>query len=295
MPKRFNISVGGGEAPPPGEVALIEDTFAGLTVQNPISLADLRTALASPTLGENLTMRNRIQVSNIGGQYGKALTITLPNSDSGVVYQPLLPESFEEGYVEYDFRYRAGFGWGGGGKMPGLAGKCPEIGGNPPSGNNPSRYGWGGRNMWLKDSFGGNPVSGIEWLGYFYWPTQTFPNSYGANLHTNVSLGTQGGVSDGAWHHGKNYYKMNDTNVSNTAVDPLTLVQGTDYQANGIWRIYVDGAGSPQHESTNNVFRLYQSGKITHMQFSCFYGGDSTWADGGGLIDIANLRVVKIA
>lgn len=272
------------------QVPIIEGTFAGLTVQNPISLADLRTAIAAPSMSDNTTMRNRIQVSNIGGAYGKALSITLPNDDNGVVLQPTLPESFDEGFIEFDIRWRAGFGWGGGGKILGLGGTDGTISA-PPSGGNPDPHGWGGRSMWLKDAFGGNIANAIEFIDYKYWPGQA-AGSFGVNMHTGVNLGPQGGTSDGVWRRVKKHYCMNTCYVTDTGTDPATLVQGTHYLNDGFWKTYIDG--SLVGDNTNQVLRFYQQARCTHLSFAFFSGGDATWADGGGIIDVANMRVVKI-
>lgn len=271
------------------EVAVLENSFAGLTLGSTISQADLVTALGG-SVPDNATMRGRIAVTDFGAPYGRGLAITLPDSADGVVYQPALSTPFDEGYVEYDARWRSPFPWGKGGKMPGLAGKDDQIA-NPPSGSSPSPHGWGGRSMWLEDASGGQVPNAVEWVGYKYWPGQTTGTS-GSNLSTGVNLGAQGGTSDGTWRRFRKYYRMNASTVTDTTIDPATLVQGTHYQNDGLWEEWVDGTRVGNF--TNQVLRYYEPAKCTHLQFSFFYGGDATWSGGGGTIDIARLRIVKV-
>lgn len=264
------------------EVEVVADTLAGLPTGG-ISLASLRTALAAPTLGDNSTMRSRVSITDVGGTYGKALTITLPDSDEGVVFQPPLPEAFVEGYIEYDLRWRTGFPFGKGGKLPGLGGFRSPLGA-PPSGGNPSPYGWAGRPMWLGDSWGGTNGIGTELIAYPYLPWLA-AGSFGKNRLTGYSIGAEQGISNGAWRRIRVYYKMN-------SVTSEGLAKAED-TGDGLHDLSVDGTSI--FNKTNEVWRFYSNVKISHWSFAVFYGGDETWSGGGGIIDIANLRVVKVA
>lgn len=268
----------GEGGPPATEEDIVSGTLAGLPT-GAMSLASVRTMFANPTMTDNATMRGRMSITDVGGSIGKALTVTLPDSDEGIVWQPALPQSFTKGYIEYDLRFRTGFPFGGGGKLPGLGGfRSPLTA--PPSGGNSSPNGWAGRNMWLRDAFGATNGVGTELIGYPYFPWQT-PGSFGQNRLTGHSLGAELGTSNGAWRKVRIITHMNAVSVEGSTSPP------TD----GVHEIRVDG--TPIYTKTNEVWRYYTNVTISHWSFAIFYGGDETWSGGGGMIDIANLRVVK--
>jgi len=116
--------------------------------------------------------------------------------------------------------------------------------------------------MWINpDSY--DYVSGTnEWIGYVYDPLQpTGPYEYGQNRRTRMAF-----AMDGGWVHVKQYHKMN-----------TVITDGKSWSANGIHRMYWNG--NLVYEKTDQVYRKYAAGRITHWAVDLLYGGaTSDWA-----------------
>jgi len=290
-----------GPIPPPDpvtEVVILENSEDGLPT-GALSNANMRTYLDAPTMNVPSEQLSKLSCTNVGGSYGKVITIALPASSSGIVLQPKLSESFDEGYIEFDYRVRSGGGTGKGGKFPGLGG-CAGSLGAPPSGGNHNPRGWCGRCMELGDSVGGQVSGQLEWIGYKYWPGGGA--AFGIELRTGVGVNPESGTADGDWHHNKTYYRMNHSTVTNMATDPATLVSGTHYSGvGGYFSVELDNPVSPQYEqgdrddpsSVGPVLRYYEPAKITNHSYARFQGGNDTWGQ-VQTTDIANYRIVKV-
>lgn len=243
------------------QLVLLNENYDALPVSNPITIENFRSTLDWTGGGSGTVARtsivavagrgNVVQQQFHAGQFGTA---------DGIALSAPLTQSLDEAYIRYDVRFvGSNFDWQWGGKIPGLAGVLPGQGA-PPSGGVPSPYGWGCRGMWITpDSYPGSSSSPNEWIGYMYDPTQSAGN-YGQNRHTHQSF-----VAD-QWHTITQYYKMN-----------TIATEGSSGNPNGIHRMWFDG--NLVFENTTQVYRIYQNANITHIQWSLFYGGNtSDWA-----------------
>lgn len=305
--RKKKVILGGGT--PPVEDFVLNNDFETFTLANPMTVANYRTMVGHPTITPVLTY---LSVQDTGSPHGKVVTWTSPantvgtNQNGGIGATSNLPEFFDHGYIEFYIRFRSGFEWSLGGKIPGLGGFTPGAPiASSPSGGNPHWFGWGGRMMW-------HPNGGLG--GYMYMPWLSY-NTFGTSRSSSIDFTSlPGGThSDGQWFKIRHEYKMNtvvndklaaDAAIWNAADAAGTLataqesvVQGTDYLADGIHRIYVNDALG--YEKTNEVFQYYPNptGGIKVIQWSQFRGGQgSTWASSTtGYCDIANIKVVKIA
>jgi hypothetical protein len=263
------------------------------TVASPISNADMWTGVGG-TVGNNVSTFKDASIVNVGAPHNKVINhFNLGGSfiDSSPSYGmsmwvPLL-QSVDEAAIEYDLRWltpdpvTASNPWGWGGKLPGLCGIAPGHG-NPPSGGSPSVYGWSGRGMWITPAAGfgsESPRTPVEWISYLYDPLMP-GGSFGQNRRTGVGWAGVGGVPVGTWVNLKQYYKMN-----------TVTTDGSSWAADGIHRMYWNGA--LVYEKTNQVFREYTAGRITHLAYDVYFGGGTaSWAPTGDVnTQIDNLRI----
>lgn len=251
-----------------------------------ISLANLRTLTKNPLLPENTAQRGRLSITDIGGDYGKALTIQLiatkTGQNGGVTWVSKLPVSFEAGHIEFDVRFRNGFEWGLGGKILGLGGKTDDIS-TTPDGGIPSPYGWSGRFMWRRTGGGGGSLpNNAEPVGYLYRPLDE-AGSFGVDRHTLFPMPGNATTSDGTWVRFKQVYGMNSVAVEGSSTPP----------ADGINEIWINNVR--YYNKTDEIWRLYSPANIGYFLLSSFWGGStSAWAGTtDGYIDVANLKVMK--
>jgi hypothetical protein len=247
-------------------LTLLNTTYDGYTTANPISNADMWNAVGG-TVGNNTSTFDEASIVAVAGR-GKVINHHftageyIDTGDGMSMWVPL-SQSVDEATMSYDMRWLSGSSYGWGGKLPGLCGIAPGHG-NPPSGGSPSIYGWSARSMWLAPTAGGNR-SPAEWIGYVYDPLQA-GGSYGQNRHTSVGFGGAGGIPDGTWVNVKQYHRMNDVSVD-----------GSSWSANGIHRMWFDGV--LVYEKLNQVYREYTAGRVTHIDYSVYYGGGTVdWA-----------------
>lgn len=271
---------------------MVDQMFDDLTVADPMLLADLKKAVGNPAAG-NATMTPLQLRADDGSGHGKTITWTSqPNTKSGgFTYYPQLPTPVDKAKVSYWVRFRGSAGnqwiYSKGGKLPGLGGCIAPLN-KPPTGGNPSVYGWSSRTMWLGDSVGGARANNDHALAYLYDPTQVAPN-YGQNrlAYLNgspVGFGGSGGRADGGWHHIEQVHHMN-TVVTDGDPNP---------PADGLHEFYFDG--QLVYQNTTQVYRLYTAARITNLCFDMFRGGpDDTWgAPEMGYIDIDSLQVMVL-
>ena len=268
---------------------LLNTTYDGYAVAAPISNANMWNAIGSNTGGTGtfvdasvVAVAGRGNVINHHFRQGEYIS----NGGGLSLWSPL-SQSVDEATISYDMRWlssgtvTATNPWGWGGKLPGLCGIVPGQG-NPPAGNSPSQYGWSGRAMWISPlaGFGSqNPRSPVEWIGYVYDPLQAAGAS-GQNRRTGVGWAGTGGVAIGDWVNVRQHYKMNDVQTD-----------GVTWSANGIHEMYWNDV--LVYRKTNQVFRKYTAGRITHMDYSVFFGGGTVdWAPSGNCdIQFDNLLI----
>lgn len=159
-------------------------------------------------------------------------------------WQIHLDQSFEELFVSYRFRFREGFDFVKGGKLPGLAGGRGNTGGHPvPNG----RDGWSARGMWRRQG---------DLVQYVWHPDQ--PEPHGEDFPYATPF--QRSVTPGRWHHVEHRIVMNDPG-----------------EHDGVIQAWFDC--SPALDVRDLRFRDVGTLAIDHFQFATFFGGgDATWA-----------------
>lgn len=176
-----------------------------------------------------------LRVTYPAGEYGPA--------DGGVQFIVPLGDSYEELYLSYRIRFRAGFDFAKGGKLPGL------VGGSAPTGCVVDETGFSARMMWRT---GGLAVQ------YLYFPDKI--ESCGDDYEYQVAE-MDARFTPGKWH-----------------VVLHRIVMNTPGQPNGVMQAWFDGALALDHHSF--VWRKAGAGwAIDALYFSTFFGGsDATWA-----------------
>ncbi len=281
-----------------GGTILLNTDWEFATVASPISNANMWQGIGG-NVGNNTSTFEDASIVNVGGAHGKVINhfnaagafIDSAN-DYGMSMWIPLAQSVDEATISYDIRWLtpdpvtssstvASNPWGKGGKLPGLCGIAPGQG-NPPSGGTSKQYGWSCRGMWITPAAGYSaegPRLPVEWIGYMYDPLQP-TSAFGQNRRTGVGWEGTSGVPVGTWANLKQYYKMN-----------TVTTDGVTWSANGIHRMYLDGV--LVYEKTNQVFRKYTAGRITHLAYDVYYGGGAVdWAPTGDVnTQIDNLLI----
>ena len=158
-----------------------------------------------------------------------------------------LPESYDELYIRYDMKFRDGFEFVKGGKLPGLCGS--DLNNTPTSGCNtgggiPTGYdGWSARGMWRENG-------ALE--NYLYHSGQS--SHYGDDRLWNIDAETD------RWYTVQHRVVMNS--IGN---------------ADGIVQAWVDG--TMVLDANDIEYRKIESIGINLFYFSTFFGGnDPSWA-----------------
>ena len=198
------------------------------------------------------------------GQNGTSLAVSYPadqhgTKGTGAQWILKLGGEYEEATLRYRIKFKEGFDFVRGGKLPGLAGGTTPTGSSPSDGVN----GWTGRLMW-RTKFDG--VSGQ-------------PAQLTSNAISYAKYATSGFAGDGK-QEDKRYFTEED--------DSLTVWQSgvwyeiTQYvkmntpgEADGIIRVSVDGR--QVFNQTDALIRRDASLKIDSMYFSTFFGGNEDW------------------
>lgn len=278
---------------------IISEDWSSLSLGQ-MTFANVQTAFHDTTFGSNSNY-GAMSIVDTGSPRYRAMRHHLPGSYytgdggvTGVSYQPHLSRVVDYAEMSYWIRFTSTTPWGGGGKFPGLGGNNSKIGW-PPAGGAPSPYGFTARPMWrAQPGFGGGVTGKIELVAYLYTPYLS-SGQYGIDRHTGVVLGDTGGNSDGTWRHVKQVVRMNTSYVTDNNIDPATLVQGTDYLADGLHEVWVDDVRVWQ--KTDEVWRFYNDVHITRMHWSVFRGGNTTDWNGSapGDVDISSLNVSELS
>lgn len=310
MVRKKKVVIGSGAGAVEPGVDLVNNDFESFTIADPITLGDYRAMVGNSSISP---VRTYLSVQDTGAPFGKAVTWHSPantvgtNENGGIGAQSNLSQTFNDGYIEFWIRFRQGWEWSLGGKIPGLGGFVPGSAvPNGPSGGNPHWFGWGGRFMW-------GPQGSLRGYTYFPWlaynvfgkdrlPGYNFPSLPGDTAHSN-----------GDWVKLKRRYKMNttyntgvlttDSNIwtSATAAGTLdtaqrTATEGVDYEADGWDEIYVNDV--LMYSKYDEVWQFYYNptGGIRTIQYSQFRGGQgTTWMSSiDGYCDIANMHIRKL-
>lgn len=173
---------------------------------------------------------------------------------TGSIWATRLPEDYEELYVAYDVRLRAGFSFVKTGKMHGLAGGAANTGGTAPNGSD----GWSSRLTWVRDGVASQ---------YVYHADLEQNPPYGDNFRWKRD-GKDLRMPTGEW------FTVEHRVVMNTPGKKDGVIQGW---FNGEQVLNVDGIR----------FRDVDSFAIDRFYFSTFFGGSTEsfattrdeWAD----------------
>jgi len=191
---------------------------------------------------------NEGRVTVVDEDSNKFLRMTYPAGQFGPTaggVQFLVPfgQTYQELYFSYRVRFKAGFDFVKGGKLPGL------VGGSSPTGCSPKKDGFSARNMWR---------TGGALVQYVYWPNQ--PETCGDDLKY-MDGATQKFFPTGQWVTVEHRVKMNTAGTSN-----------------GVFQAWVNGVLYFEDNA-----RLWRDTGATYgidtLYFSSFFGGgDPSWA-----------------
>lgn len=159
--------------------------------------------------------------------------------EGGIQFEKPIPKS-DDYILEYDLKFKEGFDFALGGKLPGLTsgGNTYTGGVHPDNGE-----GWSARYMWIENG---------EIIIYFYH--MDMKHKWGDAVKMNVTFNT------GKWYNIKQRIKLNNAD-----------------NFDGIMQVWVDGK---QVINDNNVrYRIAPQGDIDTFYFSTFHGGNTVdWA-----------------
>lgn len=179
---------------------------------------------------------------------GKVLEVSYPAGGygpdgSGAQFVADLPAA-EEYYLDYFVKFKEGFDFGMGGKLPGLtSGGSTYTGGVSPVDGD----GWSARYMWTKKS-----DSSYSSCLYLYYMNQT--SEYGEDIDFDYTFETD------MWYRITQHIRVNDNDA-----------------ANGEIEVWINGVSVYHTEEIE--LRANSKGLIDSFYFSTFFGGsDSSWA-----------------
>jgi len=191
-----------------------------------------------------------LAVSYPGGEYG--------TKGTGGQWKAYFDRSVEEAYMSFRIKFKKGFDFVRGGKIPGLGAGTAPTGSNLATGSN----GWTTRMMWRTTFTGtsGQPqqleCGAISYAKYFQ------------------SGEDRDGDSDRTfWIDADDDRIVMKSDVWYKVLQRVKL--NTPGQADGILEIWLDG--ELVHRQYDMVYRTVEGLEIDQMYFSTFYGGGSTW------------------
>ena len=199
-------------------------------------------------------------VDNSEAFSGNSLAVEYPaglhrSSATGAQWQLKFGQDYEEVTLEYRVKFRAGFDFVRGGKLPGLIGGTANTGGNRPDGTD----GFSARMHWRTDGSSGSPLTSerANITQYLYHVDQ--PNSTGQDFRWDDSESADWELFEsGRWYHLRHRVVMN------------SVVNGVG-QNDGIVQAWLDGK---LVLDLNNIrFRDIETLKIDGFYFSTFFGG----------------------
>jgi len=228
--------------------------------------ADLNRDWNSPDW-ENGIDEKRVKIDSSWQAYGKkgsCLAVKYPKNkygtkNTGAQWQMELGGTYNEVYLNYSVKFKKGFDFVRGGKLPGLAGGTAPTGNVAANGYN----GWTTRMMW-RTFHTGNPGS----------PKQTTTNAISYAKHIDSGFDNEGRIED------ETFFLDSDNELSqfksNRWYNISQRVKMNDpFVANGIIQIWVDD--KLVINKRNVEFRNTYALGIDQMYFSTFFGGGWSW------------------
>jgi nitrous oxidase accessory protein NosD len=228
---------------------------------------DLDTDWSDPVFNDGVT-EGRVSIVNgaeaFGGA-GSAMSVFYPagsdgTKDTGAQWKYELGGEYEEVFLSYRIKFKSGFDFVRGGKLPGLAGGSAPTGSTTADGVN----GWTGRMMWRTDFTGdsGDPEQlTAEGISYAKYTHSGFAQD-GTQEDKAYWTGADGArtvLHSGVWYKVAQRVKMN-----------------TPGAFDGVLQIWIDGELVLDQQDLR--FRLVNDLKIDQMYFSTFFGGNEDWA-----------------
>lgn len=224
------------------------------------TIANLNADWDTPPF-DNGVEEGRVSIVDDSEVYsGKSLAVLYPegqhrSANSGAQWQLLFDEGYEELFVEYRVKFRDGFDFVRGGKLPGLIGGDANTGGNRPDGTD----GFTARMHWRTDGSSGSRLDRdrANITQYLYHPDQ--PNTFAEDFRWDDSAsGDWTFFESDRWYHLRHRVVMN------------SVVNGAG-QHDGIVQAWLDGE---MVLDLNNIrFRDIPELQIDGMYFSTFFGG----------------------
>jgi nitrous oxidase accessory protein NosD len=198
------------------------------------------------------------------GGTGASLMVQYPAGSSGpgeggAQWLAEYETDIDEAYLSYRVKFRDGFDFVRGGKLPGLAG------GSAPSGNAPADgiRGWTGRMMWRTD-----------FTGFSGQPEQAITQGISYAKHVNSGFDQDGQQEDTAY-----WIEDNGSDTAMAAGVWYTIRQriklNNPGQRDGILQIWLDGRMVLDQQDVQ--FRDTSNLKIDRFFFSTFFGGGDDW------------------
>ena len=198
------------------------------------------------------------------GGSGSSMAVSYPagehgTKETGAQWKLFLNDEYEELFVSYRVKFRNGFDFVRGGKLPGLAGGTAPSGSAPADGVN----GWTGRLMWRTDFGGtsGNPIqSTSDGISYAKHLDSGFDRDgrQEDRVYWLEPSGERTTLESGVW------YQITQR-----------IVMNTPGQADGVLQIWLDDF--LVLDQTDLRFRSVADLKIDQLFFSTFFGGGSSW------------------
>jgi hypothetical protein len=275
------VDVGGvptrrGVFTPPDPPLITGHDIEGITLMSSMNstagVNAFRTITGDPSIGSRPLQHARMAIEDFAGDRGMKITYDdkwyESATDNGIAYLPVLPRKVLGATVAFEGRFRSPFVSGKGGKFgPGLGWSNRHRG--PASGGSTTQPHAGtGRLMW-RDAF------------------RLSPYLYDANGTNGIGMATSPSTVDAGSDYDYHVYEidivLNDADTDSGPIPPTgttyvppNVVQGVDYQANGIFAVRLDGV--TVMNLTNRVHRKYSDTEISHLTWSWFRGGgDPTW------------------
>jgi len=244
---------------------IYQNDFDQHTRSRTYNRSDLDSEWNSPEWEDGIR-ENRVQIkkgSQAYGGEGCCLAVSYPKEkhgtrDTGAQWIMELDDEYEEVYLTYSVKFKRGFDFVKGGKLPGLAGGTAPTGNTSATGYN----GWTARWMW-RTFFNGTPGAPkqkrTKAISYAKFYKSGHDRDGKDEDETVFQKGTKDfSFSSNQWYEVTQRVKLND-----------------HWKDNGILQIWVNDVLVLDQQ--NIRFRKTKRLKIDKLYFSTFFGGGSSW------------------